>query len=90
MQAHLPADATHCPLDVTFPDGNLIGTASYQLPLMISFISEIPLSFSTTIAIEGSDGSRFPLLVSAVADASLLTLQTFMEVGAHHLPLMVF
>lgn len=80
VQAQLPADASHCPVEVSFPEGNLIGTASYQLPLLVTFISDVPLSFSTSIAIEGSDGSRFPLAVSATADNSLLTLQTFLEV----------
>ncbi|KAK9836045.1 hypothetical protein WJX84_006212 [Apatococcus fuscideae] len=85
LQAHLPADAVHCPIEVSFPEGNLIGTASYQLPLLVTFISDVPMSFSTSIAIEGSDGSRFPLLVSATADASLLTLQTFIEMNSQKL-----
>jgi hypothetical protein len=81
MQVRLPADQQHVPLTVDFPEGSLIGVARERLPIVLTFSSQKPCSFTANVEFVDEEGFSYSLPVSASADASLLMLTPFLQVG---------
>lgn len=82
LRYRLPADEGHQPMKVEFPEGNLIGIAKERLPVVVTFASDKPLSFTANIDFIDEDGKRYSLPVTATADNCLLTHQPFMQLNA--------
>jgi len=68
-----------------YVQGNLIGLAKERLPVVVSFESGKPVSFTANIDFMDEEGKRFSIPVTACADNCLFTHQAFLEVRAHPL-----
>jgi hypothetical protein len=72
-------------MTIEFPEGNLIGLAKEQLPVIVTFASPKPISFTANIEFMDEEGKRFSIPVTATADNCLLTHQAFMKVRVSQL-----
>ncbi|GFH14482.1 calponin-homology (CH) domain-containing protein, partial [Haematococcus lacustris] len=79
LRFRLPADESHLPLRISFPEGNLVGLAKAKLPVVVSFEALKPVSFTASIDFLDEDGKRYSIPVSAAADNCLLTHYSFMQ-----------
>jgi hypothetical protein len=75
---------------VEFLEGNLIGVARQRLPILLTFASPKPCSFTTPLEFVDDNGFSYNILVSAGADACMLTLSPFVEVRTLFLPCNAF
>lgn len=82
LQYKLPADDSHVPMEVSFPEGTLIGIAKDKLPVVVTFSSSKPLSFTANIDFMDEDGKRYSLPVTGTTDNCLLTNQAFIAANA--------
>ena len=82
----LPADTEKIPMEVSFPEGMMIGIAKQELPVDVSFVSAKPLSFTAAIDFLDDDAKRFSIPVSGTTDNCMLTLEPFLRAndGALH------
>lgn len=83
VTAKLPQDTDHAPIELSFPEGNVIGLAKDRLPCVISFRSAVPTSFTAPIDFLDGDGRRFSLPVVGIAEPSALTCAQFFMANAH-------
>ena len=84
-QIRPPPDEQHLPLTFDFPEGNLIGIAKEKLPVTVTFTGTRPTSFTANVVFLDEDGKRFSLPITGTTDASVLTVQPFLEVPTHFL-----
>ena len=77
LQYKLPADSSNIPLELAFPEGQMIGIAKDRLRVEVRFCSPKAMSFTAAVVFLDEDGKRFPVQVSGVADNSLLTTYPF-------------
>ena len=77
LKATLPINEKSIPLSLSFPKGNQFTYTTQSIPLVVSFLSNRPLSFSTTVAITDDEGSSFSFNVSASTDNSIFTLYSY-------------
>jgi len=82
LRFRLPADESHIPISIDFPEGNLIGLAKERLPVVVSFESSKPISFTANIDFMDEEGKRYSIPVTACADNCLLSHQAFLEANA--------
>lgn len=82
LQYKLPADDSHVPMEVSFPDGTLIGIAKDKLPVVVTFSSAKPLSFTANIDFMDEDGKRYSMPVTGTTDNCILTNQAFIAANA--------
>eukprot|EP00798_Chlamydomonas_sp_ICE-L_P015727 gene15727-21848_t len=68
LRYRLPADESHVPMSISFPEGNLIGIAKERLPVTVSFTSNKPLSFTANVDFMDEEGKRFSLPISGTTD----------------------
>lgn len=73
------------PLEITFPEGNQIHHQEASKPILISFESSKPLSFSTIIALTADTGDSYSFTVSATADNSVFTLYPFLSLKTYQI-----
>ena len=78
LRHRLPPDEGHAPIHLEFPEGNLIGLAKQELPVIVHFISPRPLSFTANIDFMDEEGKRYSIPITATADNCLLTHHEFM------------
>jgi hypothetical protein len=62
------------PLSVTFPAGNRLTYSTSEIPLLVSFVSDRPASFSTIVALIDSEGDSYSFTISVMTDNSVFTL----------------
>ena len=67
------------PIDVTFPEGNILGVTMERLPIIVSFKADKPVSFSARIEIIDTDANRHSVTLVGAADNSTLTNFPFLE-----------
>lgn len=84
-QIRPPPDEQHLPLTFDFPEGNLIGIAKEKLPVTVTFTGTRPTSFTANVVFLDEDGKRFSLPITGTTDASVLTVQPFLEVQTRFL-----
>lgn len=60
----LPADDEHLPLQLSFPQGTVIGMAKATVPAIVSFRADRPTSFTCDIEILDENGTNY----SSIAD----------------------
>ena len=83
-RVRVAGDRLRMPLEVSFPEGRLVGIAKKRLLVMVSFRAQKPASFTTRLEFLDEDGYCFAIPVSATTDASILTTQPYVagaEVG---------
>ena len=68
-----------CPLEVTFPEGNHLTSTTIELPILITFKSDNPTSFSTIIAVIDDKGNAASFKVTCTSDNSIFTLYSFVQ-----------
>jgi hypothetical protein len=64
--------------------GNLIGLAKQELPVVVTFSSSKPLSFTASIDFLDEEGKRYSMPVTATADNCLFTHQSFLKESSSH------
>ena len=82
LKCKLPADTQRAPLEISFPNGRMIGIAKEALEVEVAFASRKPLSFTANVDFLDDDGNRFSIPVSGATDNCLLTLYPFMGINA--------
>ncbi|PNW70067.1 hypothetical protein CHLRE_17g704300v5 [Chlamydomonas reinhardtii] len=85
LKYKLPADEGHLPMEVEFPEGTIIGLAKDRLPVVVSFMSPKPMSFTANIDFMDEDGKRFSMPVTGTTDNSLMTHHAFHQLNKSHL-----
>lgn len=75
----LPADSAKVPLTLSFPEGNMVGLGRQALPVVLSFSSRKPMSFTAKVFMIDTDGRKFGVTVSGTTDNSVLTVQDFLH-----------
>lgn len=66
LKFRLPPDGRRIPLEVELPEGDLIGIARDRLPVLVSFESDRPLSFTARLDFLDAEGKRYSILVRAL------------------------
>jgi len=79
IRAELPLNEKNFPVSISFPEGNKLDYTKSSIPLEISFISQVPLSFSTIVALINEKGNVYSFNLSATADSSIFTLYPFFK-----------
>ncbi|KAG2493472.1 hypothetical protein HYH03_008289 [Edaphochlamys debaryana] len=77
LKYKLPADEGHLPIEVDFPEGTIIGLAKDRLPVVVTFMSPKPMSFTANIDFMDEDGKRFSMSVTGTTDNSIMTTHAF-------------
>ena len=77
LHVQFSSDENHFPVKVSFPDGNLLEHTTEKLPILVSFHSNKPSSFSTMAAINDENGNVATFIVSCTTDNSIFTLYPF-------------
>lgn len=67
-------------MQIEFPLGTLIGIAKQSLPVLLSFASATPISFTANIDFMDEEGTRYSLPITGTTDNCLLTNQAFLQV----------
>lgn len=75
----LPADSAKVPLTLTFPEGNMVGLGVPQLPVVLSFSSKKPMSFTAKVFFIDEEGRRYGINVTGSTDNSPLTVQHWLS-----------
>jgi hypothetical protein len=78
VRCKLPIDSSKVPIQLSFPEGTLLGVAREKLPVDVTFISKKAMSFSAKVFFLDIDGNQFDVNVMGTADNSLLTICPFM------------
>lgn len=78
----LPADTARAPLEISFPNGRMIGIAKDAVEVEVSFSCRKPLGFTANVDFLDDDGGRFALPVTGATDSCLLSLYPFLSVNA--------
>lgn len=79
LKAETMFDKKVCPIEVNFPEGNILSAATVQLPVSVTFQSATPSSFSTLVAIVDEKGNATSFNVSCTTDNSIFTLYPFIN-----------
>lgn len=74
----IPLNEKSFPLTYELPEGNEINHQCNKLPIVFTFNSPKPMSFSTQVAVVDSLGDTCTFTISATADCSVVTLDTFL------------
>lgn len=77
--SHRPAGQSPVPINVSFPDGNMLGLTMAKIPVEVSFRSDAAVSFKSTIEIVDSEGKAYSIKVAGAADNSALTNYSFLQ-----------
>ena len=67
------------PVRISFPEGNKLLHTSIKIPMVVSFQSNKPMSFSTMIAVIDDQGNAASFSVSVTTDNSIFTLFPFFK-----------
>jgi hypothetical protein len=78
LSVRLPADALKMPITLEWPEGKIIGLAKQALPVIVSFVSASPLSFTGDVELIDEDGIRFALPITGMTDNCVLTSYPFL------------
>lgn len=78
LKVEMLFDKKVCPVEITFPQGSKLTPTISELPVLISFQSSQPISFSTMFAIVDQNGNAVSFNLSCTADNSLFTIYPFL------------
>eukprot|EP00941_MAST-03F_sp_MAST-3F-sp1_P000816 g816.t1 len=79
VKYHLPKDQSKMPLALEFPEGKQVSKTKASFPVIVSFQSKQPLSFTARIDFLDEEGNRFPIYVTGMTDNSLLSTYQFVQ-----------
>lgn len=79
LKVQMACDENKFPVKITFTEGNQLQHSTEKLPVLVSFQSPQPISFSTLIALIDDAGNAASFSVSCTADNSCLTLFTYLQ-----------
>ena len=71
IKHRLPADKERIPLNITYPEGNLVGTTKTKLPVEVWFQSNKAVSFSAKIEFIDNSGKIYSIGVNGISDNSI-------------------
>jgi hypothetical protein len=77
LKVVMAVDEARFPLRVTFPEGNHLQCTTTKLPILVSFQSSSPMSFSTLVALTDDQGNATTFTVACTTDNSIFTLYPF-------------
>lgn len=78
LRVQTSASESAFPVKVSFPEGNQLLHTTVKLPVVVSFQSPKPLSFSTMIGIIDDNGNGASFTVTCTTDNSVFTLYPFL------------
>jgi hypothetical protein len=81
LRVVLPVDESHFPIKISFPEGNALHYTCQKLPILVSFQSSKPASFSTLVGLVDTDGRAASFTVACTADNSVMTLYPMLDAG---------
>ena len=81
----LPQDTDRAPLELAFPEGNVVGLAKQRVPVCVSFRSAAPTAFTADVAFLDDEGRKYLLPVTGTTEASALTCCQFMSLNGDRL-----
>lgn len=79
LNPQFSAEENHFPIRIHFPEGNHLLRTTAKLPVVISFVSSHPMSFSTLVALIDDNGNATSFTVAATTDNSVFTLYPFLS-----------
>lgn len=79
LKVEFSASEASFPVKVNFPEGNQIQHTQMSIPIVVSFQSNKPMSFSTMVAIYDNNGNAATFSVYCTTDNSLFTLYPFFK-----------
>ena len=79
FKVKMPVDSEKVPIQVDFPEGTMLGVAKSRLPMMITCLSDKPVSFSSTVTLIDHEGTEYTITVSGICENCLLTTSAFMD-----------
>lgn len=85
ITVHTALNEKTFPLSITFPEGSQLHHQEVSKPILISFESSNPLSFSTIIALTADTGDSYSFTVSATTDNSVFTLYPFLSLNSYQI-----
>lgn len=77
LKVEYSASESNFPVKINFPEGNQIQHTQLSIPIVVTFQSNKPMSFSTMIAIVDNNGNAATFSVYCTTDNSLFTLYPF-------------
>ncbi|OHS97910.1 hypothetical protein TRFO_35785 [Tritrichomonas foetus] len=77
LKVKFAVDENHFPVKITFPEGQKLEHSSDKLPIIVSFQSPKPMSFSTVIALIDDLGGATTFEVTCTTDNSIFTLYPY-------------
>lgn len=79
----IPQDIQKLGLSVDFKDNTMIGIANPKLGLKISFVSQIPISFTIRLQIEDDYQRTYIVLISGSTDNCILSYAPYLSFGQY-------
>ena len=79
LEYRLPDEMQAVPVQLSFPQGNILSLQQAEIPVVLSFKPTKSFSFSTSIHFVDSHGHSFSLPIKGSADSCLLTTQKYMD-----------
>ena len=73
LNYRIPVDLTRVPLEVVFPQGQMIGLATPRLDVQVLFCSKKPVNFTTKIEFYDTKGNIFSIPISGTTENCGLT-----------------
>ena len=68
IKSKLPVDTARAPLQLSFPEGNLVGISKQKLLVTVSFAAKKPMSFTAKVELLDAEGNRFAIPVTGTTD----------------------
>ena len=79
LRIQLPVKEGTFPVNITFPQGNRLMHTTQKIPLLLTFQSNRPISFSTLVAVLDDSGHATSFIVTCTADNSVFTLYPYLS-----------
>jgi len=78
LQHKLPADLDRIPIQLAFPEGHQIGVGKDRIRVVVTFVSDKPVSFTARVDFMDADANRFSIRITGTADNSICTVYPYL------------
>jgi len=87
LKYQLPPESSAVPLQISFPQGMMIGVVKTHLPVEVSFVSKKSVSFSAKIDFLDGNGNVYSIPVVGTTDSCTLSVFPFLTIhkDSYHL-----
>lgn len=77
LEHKLPADLDRIPIQLAFPEGHQIGVGKDRIRVVVTFVSDKPVSFTARVDFMDADANRFSIRITGTADNSICTVYPY-------------